>query len=47
MEQFFADNAIYIVLVIVLIVWAGIYGYLYTLDKRLKSIETETKGVKK
>lgn len=47
MEQFFSQNAIYIVLVIVLIVWAGIFAYLYTMDKRLKAIETEIKGVKK
>lgn len=47
LSEFFAQNAIYVVLVIVLIVWVGIFGYLYTLDKRLKGIENEMKGEKK
>ncbi|HZW39426.1 MAG TPA: CcmD family protein [Ignavibacteriaceae bacterium] len=34
-----SENSIYIVLIIVLIVWAGIFLYLLNLDKRLKSIE--------
>lgn len=41
--DFLSQNAIYIVLIIALIVWAGVFGYLYVLDKRLQSIEKEMK----
>jgi CcmD family protein len=39
--SFLQHNAIYIVLVIVLIVWAGVFLYLLNLDKRLKNMEKE------
>ena len=39
--SFFAKNSIYIVLVIVLIVWAGVFLYLFSLDRRLKNIEKD------
>jgi CcmD family protein len=42
--QFLNNNAIYIVMVIVLIVWTGIFLYLYNLDKRLRNIENEMNG---
>jgi len=42
--NFFEKNSIYIVMVIVLIVWTGIFLYLSSIDKRLKKIEKETKG---
>lgn len=42
--DFLQKNAIYIVMIIVLIVWTGIFLYLYTLDKRLKNIEKEISG---
>ncbi|MCC6550636.1 MAG: CcmD family protein [Ignavibacteriaceae bacterium] len=41
--DFLSQNAIYIVLIIALIVWGGVFGYLYVLDKRLQSIEKEMK----
>jgi len=34
-------------MIIVLIVWTGIFLYMYSLDKRLKSIEKEISGEKK
>jgi len=34
-------NAIYIVMIIVLIVWIGIFLYLLNLDKRIKNVEKE------
>lgn len=39
--EFLQENAIYIVMIIVLIVWAGVFLYLWNLDKRLKNIEKE------
>ena len=45
--SFLENNAIYIVMIIVLIVWVGIFLYLFGLDKKLKKIEEEIKGVKK
>jgi len=45
--DFLQNNAIYIVMIIVLIVWVGIFFYMFTLDKRLKSIEKEITGDKK
>ena len=45
--NFLQSNAIYIVMIIVLIVWVGIFFYMFALDKRLKSIEKEISGDKK
>jgi len=45
--EFLQNNAIYIVMIIVLIVWVGIFFYMFALDKRLKSIEKEISGDKK
>ncbi|HSP88772.1 MAG TPA: CcmD family protein [Ignavibacteriaceae bacterium] len=39
--EFLEKNAIYIVMIIVLIVWIGIFFYLVNLDKRIKSVEKE------
>jgi CcmD family protein len=44
LEEFLSRNAIYIVMIIVLIVWAGIFFYMLNLDKRIKGIEKEIKG---
>lgn len=46
MEDFLSQNAIYIVLLIVLIVWVGIFLYMFNLDKRIKLIEKEMTGDK-
>lgn len=43
MYNFLENNSIYIVLIIVLIVWAGIFSFLLNLDKRIKSVEKELK----
>jgi len=39
--EFLEKNAIYIVMIIVLIVWFGIFLYLWNLDKRIKNVEKE------
>jgi CcmD family protein len=46
LEQFLSQNAIYVVMIIVLIVWAGIFSYLFSLDKRINKIEKESIGEK-
>jgi len=44
LESFLSNNAIYIVMIIVLIVWGGIFSYLLSLDKRIKNVEAEIKN---
>jgi CcmD family protein len=44
--DFLQNNAIYIVMIIVLIVWAGIFFYLFSLDNRIKNVEKELSGDK-
>ncbi len=49
MEEFYkflTNNSIFIVMIIVLIVWIGIFAFLFNLDKRLKGIEKEIEGEK-
>jgi CcmD family protein len=41
--EFLSDNAVYIVLIIVLLTWSGIFSYLFALDKRLKELKKEMK----
>ncbi len=41
--EFLQNNSLYIVLFIVLTVWAGIFFFLFGLDKRIKSLEKEIK----
>ena len=44
--NFLQNNAIFIVMIIVLIVWAGIFFYMLALDKRLKTVQKEINGEK-
>jgi CcmD family protein len=44
--QLLDKNAIYIVMIIVLIVWTGIFLYLFNLDKRIRIVEKEMNGDK-
>jgi CcmD family protein len=41
MYEFLEKNSIYLVLVIALIVWLSVFGYLLRLDIKLKKIEDE------
>jgi CcmD family protein len=42
--DFFAQNQLYIVMIIVLAIWLGIYVYLFRLDSRIKKLEEKAKG---
>jgi CcmD family protein len=39
MYEFLSDHALYIVLLIVLICWTGIFGYLWRLDRKVSQLE--------
>jgi len=39
--DFLAQNSLWVVLIVVLVVWGGILGYLFRIDKRLKQVEDE------
>jgi CcmD family protein len=39
--DFLAQNQLYIVMIIVLAIWLGIYTYLFRLDSRLKKLEQQ------
>lgn len=41
MYDFLEKNAMYIVLLIALIIWIGLFFYIFRLDKRIKKIEKE------
>jgi CcmD family protein len=41
MYDFLEKNAMYIVLLIALIIWIGLYFYMFRLDKRIKKLEKE------
>ena len=43
MYDFLAQNALYVVLLIVFICWLGIFGYLIKLDKKITQIEKNIK----
>ncbi|HQY20287.1 MAG TPA: CcmD family protein [Ignavibacteria bacterium] len=37
--DFLETNSLYIVMLIVLIIWIGIFGYMRSLDKKVKKLE--------
>jgi CcmD family protein len=39
MLDFLIQNSIYVVLIIVLIIWTGLFIYLYRVDKKLEELE--------
>lgn len=43
MYDFLADHALYVVLLIAVICWVGIFGYLVRLDRRIADLEQRTK----
>ena len=40
--EFLAEHQLYIVMIIVIGIWLGLFAYLYSLDVRLKRIERHT-----
>lgn len=45
MLDYFAQNQLFIVMTIILLIWAGIVWYLVRIDKRVKQLEDQnTKG---
>ncbi len=41
--EFLEKNSYYVVLIITLIIWIGIFSYLMSMDKRIKKLEKNTK----
>jgi len=37
--DFFANNQLYVVLAIALVIWLGIFVYIFRIDKKLKKLE--------
>jgi CcmD family protein len=42
--EFFAQHQLYIVMIIVLAIWFGIYAYLFRLDARIKKLENRSRA---
>lgn len=45
MIDFLAENGIYIVMIIVLVVWIGVFSYQFSLDRRVKKLENEVEAI--
>jgi CcmD family protein len=43
MGSFFQQNQMYVVLVVVLLIWAGIVFYLWRIDRKVNSLEKQMK----
>ncbi len=43
MYEFLNQNAIFVVLIIVLVIWAGIYYSIFKLDRRVRRLEKQVK----
>jgi CcmD family protein len=41
--EFLSQNALYIVLLIVLVIWFGIFGYLFMIGRRIHQMEQQWK----
>ena len=45
MEQFLAENSLYVVLIIVLIIWAGLALFMMRLERRVTELQEAARGV--
>lgn len=43
MMEFLQQNQMYVVLTVVLLIWAGILGYLWRIDRKVGKIENQMK----
>jgi CcmD family protein len=43
--DFFSQNSLFVVLIVVLVIWLGILLYLFRIEKRIARIEQESKKV--
>jgi CcmD family protein len=43
MYEFLSSNGQYVVLVITLIIWVGLFAYIYSLDRKISDIEKHKK----
>lgn len=43
MYDFLSQNSLYVVLLIVLIVWVGIFSYIFRLDRKISDLERRFK----
>ena len=43
MQEFLSQNSLFIVLIVVLVVWAGVFGYMYRVDKKVRNLENQLK----
>jgi CcmD family protein len=41
MYDFLEQNAMYLVLIIALVIWAGLFGYIFKIDRNIKKMERE------
>lgn len=41
--EFLSQNSLYVILLIVLVVWFGIFGYLFTIERRIRQMEQQSK----
>ena len=41
--EFLSQNSLFVVLIVVLLIWAGILVYLFRIEKRVTRIERESK----
>lgn len=41
MNEFLADNALYVVMIVVLVIWIGIAWYMVRLNKRVSEVEKQ------
>lgn len=42
--DFLETNSMYVVLFIVLIIWVGIFGYIWKIDRKLNKLEQDYKS---
>jgi len=46
LKEFLSENSIYIVFIIILVIWFGIFLFMNSMDKRLKEIKKEVEEIK-